>query len=97
LFAFQKYPICVVLKVALFVELFDKQYINMEARHIGRIRNGGGNGNTVYILYIYSHIAECLDRYIFLINKEVIVFPSWSYKLKAILLVANINNNSIIS
>jgi len=69
----------------------------MEARHIGRIRNNSGNNNIVYTLYIYNYIAEYLDKYIFFINKEVVVFPSRSYKLKAILLVVNINNNNIIN
>jgi len=69
----------------------------MEARYISRIRNNNGNNNTVYTLYIYNYIAECLNKYIFLINKEVIVFPSRSYKLEAILLIININNNNIIN
>jgi len=69
----------------------------MEARHIGRIRNGSGNNSTVHTLYIYSYIAEYLNKYVFLINKEVVVFPSRSYRLEAILLVANIDGNSIIS
>jgi len=97
LFAFQKHPICVVLKVALFIELFDRQYINIKARHISRIRNNGGNDSTVHTLHIYNHIAEYLNKYIFLISKEVIVFPSRSYRLEAILLVANIDNSNIIS
>jgi len=69
----------------------------MEAKYISRVRNGSGNGSTVYALYIYNYVAECLDKYVFFINKEVIVFLSRSYKLEAILLVVNINNNNIIS
>jgi len=69
----------------------------MEARHISRVRNNNGNGSTVHALYIYNYIAEYLDRYVFPTSKEVVVFPSRSYKLEAILLITNINNNNIIS